>query len=347
LSYTNDRLLGLQVIEENNYYPFGLKHNGYNNISPPNSVYKYKYNGKEFQDELGLNWTSMDFRNYDNALGRFLSMDRLAELAYSITPYRFAYNNPVYWSDPTGLMEGGVGNLSALGADITGVKTVFFGDLGKKQGKNKEKDATSTGLPAATTDSPVYDYHDFNPESVLLPEVPIELVRNTKAFQNFVYANSPFYAYMFGSNRFFMSESYNLWGPNRYGDLMGNKNGRAKYSIDVSQIPTGFGKPRNATGSKGFGEWLFSWIKNKIDLISRIQTIQAITQNANTSTMEIQNIPVTVPTKVSDTIYLINKYYEGSNHIYTPVGHQKRDSILNAVQGETQQNEVLKILKYD
>jgi len=29
------------------------------------------------------------------------------------------------------------------------------------------------------------------------------------------------------------------------------------------------------------------------------------------------------------------------------VGHQKRDSILNAVQGETQQNEVLKILKYD
>lgn len=115
----------------------------------------------------------------------------------------------------------------------------------------------------------------------------------------------------------------------------------------MSQIPTGFGKARNLTDKRGFGEWLFNWIKNRIDLISRIQTIQAITQNANTSTMEIQNIPVTVPTKVSDTIYLINKYYEGSNHIYTPVGHQKRDSILNAVQGETQQNEVLKILKYD
>lgn len=47
----------------------------------------------------------MDFRQYDNAIGRFLGMDRLAELAYSITPYRFAYNNPVYYNDPTGLFE--------------------------------------------------------------------------------------------------------------------------------------------------------------------------------------------------------------------------------------------------
>lgn len=47
----------------------------------------------------------MDYRNYDNALGRFHSIDRLAELAPSITPYRFAFNNPVYWKDPTGLFE--------------------------------------------------------------------------------------------------------------------------------------------------------------------------------------------------------------------------------------------------
>src|SRR5690606_41603591 len=47
----------------------------------------------------------MDFRQYDNALGRFHNMDRLAELAPGITPYRFAFNNPNYWSDPTGLFE--------------------------------------------------------------------------------------------------------------------------------------------------------------------------------------------------------------------------------------------------
>src|SRR5690554_3646363 len=47
----------------------------------------------------------MDFRQYDNALGRFLNPDRLSELAPNITPYRFAFNNPNYWSDPTGLFE--------------------------------------------------------------------------------------------------------------------------------------------------------------------------------------------------------------------------------------------------
>lgn len=231
------------------------------------------------------------------------------------------------------------------------MKTIFFGDLGKKQGKNKEKDnsvnISPTGLPTSTNNSPIYNYHDPDPESFILPEVTLEFMKDTKAFQTFVYNNSPFYSYLSRSNWFFLNESYNLWGSNRYGDLMGNKNGRAKYSIDASQIPTGFGKARNVTGKRGFGEWLFNWIKNRIDLISRIQTIQAITQNTNTSTIEFQHTPVTVPPKVSDTIYLINKYYEGSNYLYTPVGHQKRDSILNTTKGETTQNEVLKILKYD
>ncbi len=65
----------------------------------------YKYNGKELQDELSLNWTAMDFRNYDASIGRFHNMDPLAEYSTSWTPYRFAYNNPVFWSDPTGLFE--------------------------------------------------------------------------------------------------------------------------------------------------------------------------------------------------------------------------------------------------
>lgn len=34
--------------------------------------YKYKFNGKEYQDELGLNWDSFKWRNYDFAIGRFM-----------------------------------------------------------------------------------------------------------------------------------------------------------------------------------------------------------------------------------------------------------------------------------
>lgn len=127
LSYAKDPNGGAtRIMEENHYYPFGLKHTNYDNnvqrfaggreddfdypviIIPDifsSSVYNYKYNGKEYQDELGLNVTAMDFRQYDPAIGRFVGMDRLSELAHSITPYRFAYNNPVYWNDPTGLLE--------------------------------------------------------------------------------------------------------------------------------------------------------------------------------------------------------------------------------------------------
>ena len=67
--------------------------------------YKYKYNGKEWQDELGLNVTAMDFRQYYNAIGRFNGIDVLSEMQYSHTPYHFGYNNPVYWADPPGLIS--------------------------------------------------------------------------------------------------------------------------------------------------------------------------------------------------------------------------------------------------
>lgn len=74
-------------------------------INVTQTEYQYKYNGKEYQDELGLNMYAMDFRNYDPALGRFHSMDAFASLAPSHTPYKFGFNNPVFWSDPSGLFE--------------------------------------------------------------------------------------------------------------------------------------------------------------------------------------------------------------------------------------------------
>jgi hypothetical protein len=103
LSYTkNPSTNALDIIEENNYYPFGLKHNGYNPITPTPD-YKYKYNAKELQEELGLNVTAMDYRQYDSAIGRFLGIDLLSELTPSETPNHFGHNNPVFFSDPSGL----------------------------------------------------------------------------------------------------------------------------------------------------------------------------------------------------------------------------------------------------
>ncbi len=53
-----------------------------------------------------------------------------------------------------------------------------------------------------------------------------------------------------------------------------------------------------------------------------------------------------VPDKITDTIYLINKFHEGTNHFYRPVGHQQRDSILNTVPGKTIQNQVHNIIRH-
>ncbi|SFW68324.1 RHS repeat-associated core domain-containing protein [Sinomicrobium oceani] len=111
LSYSNTGTTSapqLEIVEENNFYPFGLKHKGYNEgISPiGNSVaQKWKYNGQEYNESLGLNTIEMTFRQYDPATGRFNVIDAASELAQNWTPYRFGFNNPILFSDPLGLWE--------------------------------------------------------------------------------------------------------------------------------------------------------------------------------------------------------------------------------------------------
>ena len=45
----------------------------------------------------------MDYRQYDNALGRFNSIDVLSEFYEDTSPYAFSLNSPVFFADPTGL----------------------------------------------------------------------------------------------------------------------------------------------------------------------------------------------------------------------------------------------------
>jgi RHS repeat-associated protein len=95
----------LSTIEEANYYPFGLEHKGYNNVvTSTNPAQKYKYNGKEFQDELGLNMYDYGARMYDPALGRWFVNDKLAddEMQIDKSPYAYSWNSPVSLNDPDG-----------------------------------------------------------------------------------------------------------------------------------------------------------------------------------------------------------------------------------------------------
>ncbi len=93
-----------EILEENNYYPSGLRHEGYNQISNSNrseAAEKYKFGGKEYQDDFGLNWLDFHARNYDPAIGRWVNIDPLADL--TLDPYSYAYNNPINLIDPSGM----------------------------------------------------------------------------------------------------------------------------------------------------------------------------------------------------------------------------------------------------
>ena len=118
LSYTSSGS-ELKILEENHYYPFGLKHSNYNVdkvdfAKGPDGIsiilhpveknkYQYKYNGKELQDEMGLNLYDYGARNYDPAIGRWMNIDPLAEVSRKFSPYTYALDNPVYFIDPDGM----------------------------------------------------------------------------------------------------------------------------------------------------------------------------------------------------------------------------------------------------
>jgi RHS repeat-associated protein len=144
LSYAVNPSTGIvKKMEENNYYPFGLKHGSYNTeeivivplpesgyepgrfgkfmmqkidpvmpgeIELPSSNtqlysgYNYRYNSKEYQDELSLNLYDYGARNYDPALGRWMNIDPLAEMSRRWSPYVYAYNSPLRFTDPDGML---------------------------------------------------------------------------------------------------------------------------------------------------------------------------------------------------------------------------------------------------
>ncbi len=96
ITYADDNndgsIASSEIRREQNYYPFGLEHKGYNTLLIGAKNNFKTYQDQEFTEDLGLNTHEWRFRVSDPAIGRFWQIDPLAEdYTYNAT-YAFQEN---------------------------------------------------------------------------------------------------------------------------------------------------------------------------------------------------------------------------------------------------------------
>ena len=89
-------------MEETHYYPFGLTMAGISSKAAGTLENKRKYNGIEFDEDLGLNTHEAFYRDLDVQTGIWWQIDPEYEKMEMWSPYVSNYNNPLRYSDPLG-----------------------------------------------------------------------------------------------------------------------------------------------------------------------------------------------------------------------------------------------------
>lgn len=106
LSYTEAPGGGLEIVEDNAYYPFGLKMRGINgNVSPlgNSTAEKWKFQGQELTEDFDLDVYEFKYRMHDPAIGRFWQIDPLAEDYVYNGTYNFSENRVIDSAELEGL----------------------------------------------------------------------------------------------------------------------------------------------------------------------------------------------------------------------------------------------------
>lgn len=133
VSYSNQNGSAV-ILEEESYYPYGLRHENNLSLNP----YHYKYNGKELQTDSGM--YDYGARFYMPELGRWGVVDPLSEMTRRFSPYVYGNSNPMRFTDPDGRhsidnLQGGYTSgstvasfLGSFSGDFTGFMPSYFAD---------------------------------------------------------------------------------------------------------------------------------------------------------------------------------------------------------------------------
>ncbi len=91
------------VIQQDDYYPFGLTFNSYRREN--SMLNSYQYNGKELHEELALGWNDYGARMYMADIGRWTAIDPLSGVSRRWSPYNYGLDNPIRFIDPDGMLN--------------------------------------------------------------------------------------------------------------------------------------------------------------------------------------------------------------------------------------------------
>jgi RHS repeat-associated protein len=155
------------------YYPFGLKHKGYNNVvsSNGNSVaQKIGFQEQMLDDDLGLNWYGFKYRNYDPSLARFHNIDPLAEDFNYQSPYNFAENRVIEafelegleaifihgtWGDPSHMTSSQLKQIGDIFGNTSQIKVEWSGDNTSKARLSAAREVAQLALESNNGKEPI------------------------------------------------------------------------------------------------------------------------------------------------------------------------------------------------
>lgn len=237
LSYTdvnqnNADPVDLDIVEENNYYPFGLEHKGYNGFvstGGSDAAQRWKFGGKEYQQDMDLNWYDVTARNYDPALGRWMNVDPLAEQMRRFSPYNYAFDNPIYFIDADGMAPNeseatdGYGTVSetsssywssgsgpfltnlitgkSISVSVEDAKSFILADAKKESKRGNSRNSISSYCP------------DCDDKNVLINSVRQAAAEHGANMANEYLANWTKHGGEFNKNEFSQADSYKLEKP--------------------------------------------------------------------------------------------------------------------------------------